>query len=162
MTGIWASLITVLLLLGSAWGQSLQETTEWMRTFASAHSRWQWGGARNSNELQFSGCIVKQIIYQDGKPMNGSLDASTATYSLADLDPKSVKLYPNPSSASVSVGFETINSENKIIIGEAKSCKYTLCVNEWVIAFDEEASALRFAKAMGHAITVCGGRGSVF
>ena len=39
MTGIRALLIT-LLLLGSAWGQSLQQTTQWMGTFASAHSLW--------------------------------------------------------------------------------------------------------------------------
>ena len=162
MTRVWARLITVLLLLlGSAWGQSLQETTEWMRTYASAHFFWRTEGTQfgNSTELKFSGCSVKQIIYQDGKPLNGSLDASTMTYSLADLDPKSVKLYP--SSASVAVAFETTNSEDKINYPDAKSCNIG-CTNEWAINFDEQASALRFAKALGHAITLCGGRGSTF
>jgi hypothetical protein len=159
MTGIRVQLVT-LLLLGSAWGQSLQQTTQWIRTFASAHSRWHVEGAQfgDSTELKFSGCSVKQILYQDGKPLNGSLDASTAIYSLADLDPRSVKLYPS----SASVGFETTNSEDKIRISGEKSCKYAVCVSEWVINFDEEANAVRFAKAMRHAITLCGGRPSPF
>jgi hypothetical protein len=163
MTAIWAQLIT-LLLLGSAWGQSLQQTTQWMRTFASAHSFWQAEGAQfgDRTELKFSGCSVKQIMYKDGKPLNGSLDGSSTTYSLADLDPKSVKVYPNSSAGWSSVSFETTNSEDKISISGGISCKYTVCANEWVINFDEEANALRFAKAMRRAITLCGGRGSTF
>src|SRR5271165_965967 len=159
MTAIWVQLVT-LSLLGSACGQSLKQTTQWMRTFASAHSHWHVEGAQfgDSTELKFSGCGVKQILYQDGKPLNGSLDASTTTYSLADLDPKSVKLYAN----SASVGFETTNSEDKISISGEASCKYAVCVSGWVINFDEEANAVRFAKAMRHAITLCGGRASPF
>ena len=159
MTRIWVQLVT-LSLLGSAWGQSLQQTTQWMRTFARAHSLWHVEGTQfgDSTELKFSGCSVKQILYQDGKPLNGSVDASATSYSLADLDPKSVKLYPN----SASVGFETTNSEDKISISGETTCKYASCVSEWIMNFDEEANAVRFAKAMRHAITLCGGRTSPF
>lgn len=163
MTGIWVQLAT-LLLLGSAWGQSLQQTTQWMETFASAHSLWHAEGSQigDSTELRFSGCSVKQILYQDGKPLNGTLDASTTTYSLADLDPKSVKLYPSSVTHWNSIGFETTNSQDKISISGGESCKYAGCVSEWLINFDEEANAVRFAKAMRHAITLCGGRTSPF
>jgi hypothetical protein len=132
--------LITLLLVGSAWGQSLQQTTQWMRTFASAHSFWQAEGAQfgDRTELKFSGCSVMQILYQDGKPLNGSLDASTSTYSLADLEPKSVKLYPS----SASAGFETTNSEDKVSISGEKSCKYAVCFNEWVITLSPRSKVV--------------------
>jgi hypothetical protein len=148
--------------------QGLKSTTDWMQAFAADNSVWHikdlTGDFVYSSTLTFNGCQVKQSLHRVG-----TSDPSPTKYSLSDLDPKSIKPhsgYKGDDSVPF-VSFETTNSQRKIsLAGHACARGLTevvdYCATSWQVNFAEYEAAERFARAMHHAVTLCGGKVSTF
>jgi hypothetical protein len=149
--------------------QGLKSTTDWMRAFVADNSMWHIKDLTDdsvySSTLTFNGCQVKQSLHRIG-----TSDPTPATYSLSDLDPKSIKAYSGYKGEAEPVpfvSFETTNSQRKISLA-GHACAKGLtevvdrCVTSWQVNFVEYDAAVRFAKAMHHAVTLCGGKVSTF
>lgn len=152
--------------------QSLPTTTSWMQPFANSHAIVSDELGKDSinplsilaTKLDISGCKVRATIYKGGAPINASADIenSTTKFSLSDLDPKSVRVDIGPYSGCASVSLETTNATNSICL--SGYCPHLPIggYNSWLINFDDKVNAERFAKAMRHAIVLCGGKASAF
>ena len=157
---------------------NLKDTLLWMHNFVADNGS-QFVGQRNpdngSCELGTPNCeqrhdvstfdsqgcsaTVKWLVTLNYK----DIGAHTYQFSLKDLDPKSVAVVKDkPFQNAVLV--ETTNSEKKVTESfimpgsKTEESKHT-----WVeLVFDSEDSAKRFAKALKHAVQLCGGKPSAF
>ena len=158
---------------------SLEDTLVWMDNFVADHGS-QLTGQRNTDKgacklgtpnceprhdvtiLDSHGCLatIKWSVAVNYK------DFGTHTYhfSLKDLDPNSVaSVKDNPFENAVAV--ETTNSEKKVTEsltlpgGKAEERNKHTRVE---LVFDNGDNARRFAKALKHAIQLCGGKPSAF
>lgn len=148
----------------------LKSTTDWMQAFAADNSMWHikdlTGDFVYSSTLTFNGCRVKQSYRK-----MGTSDPTPTTYSLSDLDPNSIHAYLDKDESEADtmahVSFETTNSQRKISL-DGGACAKGLtevvdhCATSWQVNFKEYDAAVRFAKAMHHAVTLCGGKASTF
>jgi hypothetical protein len=165
------AMIVVIATCGMAAAQnspSLKSTTDWMQAFAADNSMWHikdlTGDSVYSSTVTFNGCQVKQSLHRIG-----TSDPTPATYSLSDIDPKSIKAYSDKGEAEPvpHVSFETTNSQRKIslqghVCAKGMTEVVDYCATSWQINFGQFDAAVRFAKAMHHAVTLCGGRVSTF
>lgn len=149
--------------------KGLKSTTDWMRAFAADNPIWHikdlTGDSVYSSTLTFNGCRVQQSLGRIG-----TSDPTPTKYSLSDLDPESVKAhsgYKGEAESVPFVSFETTNSQRKISL-DGGACAKGLtevvdhCATSWQVNFAEYEAAVRFAKAMHHAVTLCGGKVSTF
>lgn len=165
---LFIAAITLALFMSAvgASAQSLPETLQWMHDFVSAHSIWfigSSGGTQNpgnyeSSNLTFKGCQATQLLF-NGLTPNGGM-----TFSLSDLDPKTIKSGQIGDDAfnQGTVGFETTNSKDAIMWTDEKGLRTGGGVPYWAVDFDSEANARRFATAFKHAVILCGGKSSAF
>jgi hypothetical protein len=148
---------------------SLKDTLQWMHNFVDAHSYWEMEKSENNpmgidrSRLTFNKCQATQTLFEGGNSLGDT------RYSLGDIDPQAVKIEKSAAS-SVAVEFETTNSRDVIAITISDRwsdsiqewCKHQTCVSSWLINFDSEENAKRFAKAFKHAVSLCGGKPSAF
>jgi hypothetical protein len=150
-------------------GPNLAETLIWMQNFAKAHSYWATEKSKDnpngvdSTRLSFNKCEVVQTLFDGFKSLGDT------RYSLADIDPQTIKSDKLKGSEG-GVSFETTNSQDLIGINVPVAwggsiqeyCKHQTCTSSWRINFDTEENAKRFATAFRNAVSLCGGKHSTF
>jgi hypothetical protein len=148
---------------------NLADTLLWMHNFADAHSYWVVEKSEHNpmgidtTRLTFNRCEVTATLLESGKSIGNT------RYSLVDIDPQSLKIETS-SNLPGSVAFETTDSRDGIALNISdiwhdsvqEWCKHQLCLSSWLINFDTQENARRFAKAFKHAVSLCGGKPSAF
>jgi hypothetical protein len=159
-----------LVLCTSVTAQSLKQTAQWLEAFGTTHAYWSNADGKVLHDtIKITGCTVRQTMHNElGKPVTGDDEkASTTMFSLADIDPTSIKAYSGYKGESENfplVSFETTNAQDKISPSGESTCNYRFdfCVSNWQVNIDTYGNAQRFAKAMKHAVELCGGKPSTF
>jgi len=172
---------------GQASTASLQETISWMSSFLDAHGQ-EWAGGIDplqSNAMGLSKAYLEQlqaashpnlsgkeacaisIKHNYSMPMQLHLDmklpvkTSTEFMFLADIDPKSVEVC-----GGSHLCFETTNNLDKIVElvpADDKGDKFSeYDLGRGAIVLDSAENAERFANALKHAVTLCGGTTAPF
>jgi S1-C subfamily serine protease len=155
----------------STQGTSLEETISWMSTFLEAHGQeWVGGVPLQSNIMGAKNggpacAVFVTHNYENAMQLHTDMKAPVKTATelmlLSDIDVRSVKVCGGPH-----VCLETTNNLNKILevvpIDDkgTKVSEYDL--DRSAIILDSLENAERFANALKHAISLCGGSKSLF
>lgn len=161
--------------------RDLSETQEWMeQTYNKGHLKFGYGhlasvsaGAVNTtltSTISYDGC--KMTIHSEGYSKSG-LDLNgteTDTFNLFDIDPQTIALkvfdsrFPNSWQDDCST---VISCDGAWIAFEARNEAATIRRGDKSYSFSDLVSndvdyAKRFAKALRHAVELCGGKPSKF
>jgi hypothetical protein len=149
-------------------GPNIKETVSWMESFSAQHGIL-YIGDQISQVNTISGnvdCAVTVDHQQTHATDTNTLKHGQEKISLGDFDPARVKVSIEGISGhkALVVIFERTDSSSKIQqdaeMGDGRKTKFYFAQER--LFFDSEESAQRFAKALSHGITVCGGVSSPF
>ena len=148
---------------------TLQETISWMANFSQQHGFFALGSAplrvTFNTIVEVKGCNVDLDVRLPTKATeNNRIKRSITHIDLADLDPTKVRAEKDADDGPFYVNFETSDakhsSEGELEFGTGGKLKMWSAQESMV--FDTEDAALRFARALSHAITLCGGTRAPF
>ena len=148
-----------------AHGQSLDATFQWMQNTAPRST---YFASRNAygcqtdqiRSITHRGCSVTIQEYDEQCRDKKTLSYSI-TFNLGDLDPNAVEANASrlvPSEGSVLIQ----TTDNRSLIEETFSSSGPSKFDFQAFWFESPSYAQRFARAMKHAITLCGGKPSTF
>jgi hypothetical protein len=149
-------------------GPSIKETVAWMENFSAQHGTIYVGSEISQvNTISGNGeCSVTVDHKQPHATGANTIKHGQEKISLGDFDPKRIKVLISTESGHTvfELTFERTDSSPKIQqdaeMGDGR--KTTFNFTQESLFFDTGESAQRFAKALGHGITVCGGVPSLF
>jgi len=162
---VLAFVATLMLCAASASAQSLDATFDWMQNTAPRST---YFAARNAygcqtdqiRSITHRGCSVTIQEYDEQCRDKKTLSYSI-TFNLGDLDPNGVEANASrlvPSEGSVLIQ----TTDNRSLIEETFPDIGPSKFDFQAFWFESPAYAQRFARAMRHAITLCGGKPSTF
>ena len=144
--------------------RSLKETLAWMDHFSTEHGflavHRQF---TRTNRLSGEGCIVYVEVHYPRATMSSRVKTSTAEVNLADIDPQ-VRMTMDEKGRTYAVRFERTDREKKNheLLEYGDGSKSEGFAGEEDLYFNSEKSARRFARALAHAISLCGGTSAPF
>ena len=160
---------------GGTGAPSLKDTLSWMQEFSQAHGYAMRDGKLVAKYVFYAhptGCDVWSTYDYDGPRASLVVYAEMEFFNLSDISPDSVKV-----DEYGDVWFETTGSSAKFSTVETRDPSITSNMlstheadghvifnaswNGW-LGFDSAESAQRFATALKHAVTLCGGTKSPF
>jgi hypothetical protein len=142
---------------GQASGPSLADTLEWLHRSSLAESLEPINGTHI--DFESSGCSVEVTEYRE---QAGAGFWIKNRFSLADIDRMSVTIdHDSTFKDFVGVYIYTTNDRDKILHTSNSLPADGLMVNEYYF-FTPSEYAPRFAKALKHAVQLCGGKPSAF
>jgi len=115
-----------------------------------------------TNQISGKGCKLGLVVHFP-KPAEKGPSNVTSELDLADFDPR-VKVDSDEDQNQFQVTFERFDAQMKTheVNEYSDGRKLEMWTAEAYLFFDSEESAQRFAKAMSHAIALCGGRTAPF
>jgi hypothetical protein len=144
---------------------SMKETITWMDNFSGQHGFLTNAGVTRMNALRaIKDCAVSiEITYPNAKKTSQPKKLN-ATILLSDFDPNAVREETDKDAGTYEVEFERSDSSPEIeeSVEMADGSKTKWFVAEESLFFDSEESARRFARALVHAINLCGGTPAPF
>ena len=135
----------------------------WMDHFSTEHGFVAVNGQfTRTNKLSGEECVVSIEVHYP-KATGTSPKTAITELNLADFDPK-VKLDIDEKEGKNDVAFERTDEEMKTraVIEYANGGKLEIFSAEAEMFFNSKESAQRFARALAHAITLCGGVSAPF
>jgi hypothetical protein len=156
------ALLAVITPLGQLAGQTFKETVSWMHNASEYNATLDKDGELNSTEVSRDNTCHKFVIVQ--KHSGKSNRVWVVTLDLKAIDPKQVYADPVDDKPWSRVWINTANDESRIhtlltVDGQKNDERDTAGVG---LDFGEHTFAARFAKALRHAVVLCGGKPSVF
>jgi hypothetical protein len=137
---------------------TLEDTLLWMNRFSRDHGfRYDGGRVRQSNFFYSKGCGASfEVLFPGRKVSKTSISKKTVDAKLEELNPK-VTLQTNEKENTVEVYFERLDAQMKIheTIQYGDGSKLDAWVSSDTLYFDARGSAIRFARALSRAITLC-------
>ena len=144
--------------------RSLKETLAWMDHFSTEHGFLAVHGQfTRTNKLFGEGCVVSVEVHYPKATMSSRVKTSIAEVNLADLDPK-VRVTIDEKDRTYVVSVERTDREKKSreVLEYGDGSKSEGFAGEEDLYFNSEKSARRFARALAHAISLCGGTSAPF
>lgn len=147
---------------------SIAETLRWMKYFSNEHGMMILNNemVQTSRITEYDGCKIQieHVYFKNAQP--DATKRRTASVLLSELDPKSVTVDVNrsPGSETFELRSERSDSEPKIVIDfeRVNGERSKGWVAQEYFFMDSEQTANRLGKALGHAITLCGGKPAPF
>jgi hypothetical protein len=137
---------------------NLQETLLWMNHFSRDHGfLGDAGGIRIANQFLSKGCDATiEVTFPTTRSSKTKIRKRTEDVKLAELSPK-VTLQTGENEQTVDVYIETWDAQSKIheTMEYGDGSKIEAWVSSETLHFDARGSAIRFARAFSHAITLC-------
>ena len=154
------------------WKTDLQQTTDWLHDFVEANGFIDFHFVLHEEEkstdnsyLTFNGChgIIRTIFKSETNPSDNA--TNTIGFNLGDIDPDTVDSLCS-GEWTCSEDFKTTNFKKLITVTRIDS-KYPDGVtiqSDWsqLLTLSGNTSGPRFAKALRHAVVLCGGKASTF
>jgi hypothetical protein len=130
--------------------QKLEETLAWMSDFDGRYQSITGISTTIDSFEHDKGCDVKIIHRTKNPPTSGTVD----TFTLRDIDPAQISV--SASSDSSDVNLFTLSNAPLIQRVGALSGSWSKLYMDY-LSFDSKEHAERFATALKHAVTLCGG-----
>ena len=144
-------------------GPDLEATVRWMGSFLETHGAlYDRRGAVFTNQIVGRRCQLDLVVkYQ--KPSGNEARSIASKLDLADFDPR-VTIDSDANQNKYEVKLERSDAKMKTheVTEYSNGQKIEMWTTEISLFFDSEASAQKFAKAMKHAIVLCGGKTAPF
>jgi hypothetical protein len=139
---------------------ALRGTLLWMDHFSTEHGFLAVHGQfTRTNRLSGEGCVVHVEVNYPKATLSSRVKTSIAEIDFADVDPN-VRIVIDEKNQTYAVSFEQTNGKKKSreLLEYGDGSKSEGLAGQEDLYFDTKESAQRFARALAHAITLCGGR----